>query len=144
MVHIVDRQEMCADGFLGGEVVEVGPRDAQAASFFGPAGRAGAVGFDWREILGVARVFDVEDTSGGYGVAEALDGRVSMSREREGATEEVMGVHVMMYGDSDEAGKCGDESELTAVLVGQTQSNMSAPRATATTMSSGYPWWGSC
>lgn len=32
------------------------------------------------------------------------------------------------------------ESVLTAVLVGQTQSNMSAPRATATTMSSGYPW----
>lgn len=50
---------MCSNGLLGGEVAEVGSGDTQTTGFFGAAGRASAVGFDGREVLGVAGVFDV-------------------------------------------------------------------------------------
>lgn len=54
MVDVVDRQEVRADRLLGGQVVDVGAGQAEAAvDGFGPACRAGAVVFDGAEVLGV-------------------------------------------------------------------------------------------
>ena len=123
---------MGADGFLGGEVVDVGAGDAEAAAGAGPADGAGAGRGDGEEGGGVAAVAEVEGAVGGYGVAEALWGR---------------GVRGLIFGgcggrERERGGKGEGKGEKgkrahTAVRVGQTQSNMSAPKATETTRSSG-------
>ena len=112
------RQQMGADGFLGRDVVDICARDTEAARTTADAGAAGG---DGGEVGGIGGVAEVEDTVGGDGVAEALEGiECELLREGKRGEEELGG-------------------QLTAVRVGHTQSNMSAPRATETTRSSGYP-----
>lgn len=109
-------------------MVDVGAGDAEAAAGGGPADGAGAGGADGEEGGRVRAVPEVEGAVGGYGVAEALwgEGGVRML---------ILGVGGGR-GEGREEGKRGKRVH-TAVRVGQTQSNMSAPKATETTRSSG-------
>lgn len=50
MMHIVDRQQMCADSFFRSEVVDVRAGHAESARGFGPACGAGAFVFDRAEV----------------------------------------------------------------------------------------------
>lgn len=95
--------------------MNVSTRDAKTALFVWPAAWACAVGFYGGEVVGEGCVAEVQGAGWNYGVAEALGGAR----------------HQQVRGPVD------GERIRTAVLVGQTQSNMSAPRATETRRSSG-------
>lgn len=94
-------------------MIDVSASDAQATVFGGPAARALAAGFYGAEVGGVLGVAKVEDPGGGDGVAKAL--KISISIDSSTMRRR----------------------RRTAVRVGQTQSNISAPSATETTKSSG-------
>lgn len=71
-MHVMHRQQVGADGFLGGDVVDICARDAEAAQGRGAAAGAGAGGEDGREVGCVGGVAEVEGPGGSDGVAEAL------------------------------------------------------------------------
>lgn len=101
---------------LRGNVVDISTRDAEAALVLWPAARARAVCFYGGEVVGERCVAEIQGAGRDYGVAEALAEELRISRSTvDGRGKEIR----------------------TAVRVGQTQSNMSAPRATDTRRSSG-------
>lgn len=104
---------MGASRFLGSNMVDEGSRDAQTTLRLGSATRAAAALCNRREIVRISSMPKVDDAPRGDGVTKALE-LVSIHHDK-------------------------TKVKCTAVLVGQTQSNMSAPNATDTTMSSGYP-----
>lgn len=114
---------MRARRLLCSDVVDVGARDAESGRTGGvedvlcATDEAGAGGVDGAEVICEGGVAEVEDTGGCDAVAEAL-WCVS--------SEFVCRRWIL-----------GSWGMRTAVRVGQTQSNMSAPRATETTRSSG-------
>jgi len=118
--------QMRTHGFLSGNVVDVSAGDAETAGGSGEAARARAGGGDGAEVAAVGGVAEVEGAGGGYGVAEALGGG--------GGLRIIVGR--VVRGEADGLNR-GKERLLTAVLLGQTQSNMSAPKAMQTTRSSG-------
>jgi hypothetical protein len=124
-MHIVNGQQMCPDRLLGSEMIDVRAGHAQTTRFFGPARCTRTALLDRRKVLGVPRVFEIEHAAGSDGISESLF-RMKVSKDVDG------GLFHSVVCESKDVG-----NGLTAVLVGQTQSNISAPRATATTMSSG-------
>lgn len=109
--------QMRPNSLLGRKMVYKSPGNAQSAIFFRSAASTRAIRFDRAKILAVARMLQIEHAARCDGVAEALfmPGIISATRKR----------------------RARPDKKLTAVLVGHTQSNISAPRATATTISSG-------
>jgi len=105
---------MRSNSLLGRNMIYECPRNPQSAIFFRPTASTPTPLFDGAKVLTVARVFEIEHAAGGDGVAEALFVNIYQPRAAHARS-----------------------GELTAVLVGQTQSNISAPKATATTISSG-------
>jgi hypothetical protein len=111
VVNIVHGQEMSSGSLLCCDVVDVGTSDAQASLCRWTAARALAALFNGPKVLRIDGVADVQDAGGGNGIAEAL--RMLLDVQTAAIWT------------------------LTAVRVGHTQSNMSAPSATETTKSSG-------
>lgn len=111
IVYVVHCQQMRASSLLGGDMIDVGAGDSQTSLCGRSAASALAAVFDWAKVLGIHGVAEVEHASGCNGIAEALG--------------------------LSESSQITAEGRLTAVLVGHTQSNMSAPSATETTRSSG-------
>lgn len=64
--------QMGSHGLLGREMVDVRLGNAQAAVFFRPAGCAGAILLDGAEVLGVARMLEIQNAAGRDCIAEAL------------------------------------------------------------------------
>lgn len=114
---------MRTHGFLGSNVVDVSAGDAETARRGGETARARTEGGDGPEVGAVAGVPEVERAGGGDGVAEALGG-VSLG-------------YGVGLGGRIGGGWREDRDALTAVRLGQTQSNMSAPKAIHTIRSSG-------
>lgn len=96
-------------------MVNVGSGDAKTALGGWSTTSALAAFFNRTKVFGIYCIAYVENTGRSDGVSETLK--------------------LISY----VPGSCC-RSTRTAVLVGQTQSNMSAPRATDTTKSSGYPY----
>ena len=111
VVHVVHRKEMGAGRFLRGDMVDVGPCDAQPPLFSWTTASTLTAFLNRPEILGICSIADIEHPGRCDGVAKPLR-MMSM---------------LTSY----------SRTLLTAVLVGHTQSNISAPRATETTKSSG-------
>jgi hypothetical protein len=111
VMDIVHGQQMGSRRLLCCNVVDIGARDAQASLCRWTTARALAALFDGPKVFCVDGVADVQDSGRSNGIAEAL------CRLEEAHTAVIW--------------------ILTAVRVGHTQSNMSAPSATETTKSSG-------
>ena len=98
-------------------VIDIRPRNSQPTSIFRSAARARTVLVDGVRIVGESRVAKIQCSGRCDGVTEALFKSIPVRQWKyfRGTVE----------------------LKLTAVLVGQTQSNMSAPKATETSRSSG-------
>lgn len=123
---------MCSRRLLSSDVVDVRSRDSQPAVLGGDAAGAGAVFLDGGVVVGVSRVPEIESARGCDGVSEALSvDMVLLSCELYSC------LFFLLEGGWWFDGNRGEMGRLTAVRVGQTQSNISAPRAMDTTRSSG-------
>src|ERR1700733_1871944 len=107
--------QVCTHCLLCSKVVNERPCHTQAAFLARSATAACAIGLDRVEVFGERRVLEIEEPSCGDSIPEPLKNNCYRCEL----------IHLPQY------------VELTAVLVGQTQSNMSAPRAIATRRSSG-------
>jgi hypothetical protein len=108
--------QVCTHCLFCSKVVNECSCHTQAAFLARSATAACAIGLDRVEVFSERRVLEMEDPSCGDSIPEPLK-KINCYRCEL--------IHLFQY------------VELTAVLVGQTQSNMSAPRAIATRRSSG-------
>lgn len=116
---------MCTRRFLGSDMVDEGTCDTEPAVVHRSTAGTSAGRFDGGEVGGEGGVAEVEVSRRGDGIAETLNK-----------------IRWYQFGDISDAkswlwSRVGGYRILTAVRVGHTQSNMSAPRATETTRSSG-------
>lgn len=71
IMDIVNTKQMRAGRLLCSEMIDICSRDAETSFSGGTTAGAGAVFLDGSEIIGERGVFEVEDTEGCDGVAEA-------------------------------------------------------------------------
>lgn len=112
---------MGSNRFFPSHVINVCSGDAEAAVFGLEAANTAATGFDRGKVVRRGSVAQVDGSRGRDRVSKPL-------------------CQAMMSFDEDQCNSLTKEKHaLTAVLEGQTQSNISAPKAMETTRSSGYP-----
>ena len=107
---------MGANSFLSGNVMHIRLSDSKSPLVGGAATGTFAALFNRGEVVGIATISKIQCSRRHDGISESL-GFVRQGRKLFMPIE-----------------------KLTAVRVGHTQSNMSAPKATETTRSSGYPY----
>ena len=112
---------MSSCGFFAGNMIDIRACDPKPALFRGQATNARTAVLNGRKVVCVGGMAEVQGAGGYDGIAETL--RIKDIGE--------------YYHEEEGRGRLKQGKVRTAVLVGQTQSNMSAPRAIDTTRSSG-------